>query len=158
MSERGNKLMQFQAIPEIWSSIPWRCQWAHLPSDIAFQLPAQSIQEEKKMMPAYWLPWLSLRSVAKGWLGPLTKGRKDYQVGFSMQLSPCSSNCPSLVPWDLEVVTAPSVNSLRVPHHRLCFPSTTATTLQTAHLLNAPHMYSEYAICLFQDPEWHKST
>ena len=32
-------------------------EWVHFPSDIAFQLAAKRMEEEKGMVPGYWFPW-----------------------------------------------------------------------------------------------------
>lgn len=69
------------------------CQWAPLPSDIAFQLPVKSIEEEKRMMPGSWLPWFSLCVYCQGLTKTINPKSQELSGGVSMQLFPGSHNC-----------------------------------------------------------------
>lgn len=55
MSEKGYKPVWLQANQKYGHPLSGLCHWAHLPSDIAFQLSARSV-EEKRMLPGYSRP------------------------------------------------------------------------------------------------------
>lgn len=55
MSEKGYKPVWLQANQKYGHPLSGLCHWAHLPSDIAFQLSARSL-EEKRMLPGYSRP------------------------------------------------------------------------------------------------------
>ena len=93
MSEKGYKLIWFQTNPKIRSTVKWAMSVGSFALSHCLSVGCQEIQRREQNDARVLISLTFSCGVAKGWLRPLTKGHKSYQVGFSMQLFPGSSNC-----------------------------------------------------------------